>query len=217
MEEQQAAFTALQKFKSKAAYDLMEKYLDELIKGTLKPELSLDVLVAVEKNGDAKLLEKLKIYHDSKPMTDPLSLFQETLAGGNEEKGQFVFYNNEAAQCTKCHAIFEYGGNAGPGLEDLGKRLTKKQILASLITPSSEYAIGYEVVSLTLKDGTNEAGIVMERTKEHVKLKLGKEDIRTIPQVDIAESQSLPSSMLPMGSVLKKKEIRDLVAFLKKL
>jgi quinoprotein glucose dehydrogenase len=217
VEEQQAAFTALQKFKSKAAYDLMEKYLDELIKGTLKPELSLDVLVAVEKNGDAKLLEKLKIYHDSKPMTDPLSLFQETLAGGNEEKGQFVFYNNEAAQCTKCHAIFEYGGNAGPGLEDLGKRLTKKQILASLITPSSEYAIGYEVVSLTLKDGTNEAGIVMERTKEHVKLKLGKEDIRTIPQVDIAESQSLPSSMLPMGSVLKKKEIRDLVAFLKKL
>ena len=57
----------------------------------------------------------------------------------------------------------------------------------------------------------------MERTKEHVKLKLGKEDIRTIPQVDIAASQSLPSSMLPMGSVLKKKEIRDLVAFLKKL
>ena len=57
----------------------------------------------------------------------------------------------------------------------------------------------------------------MRMMKEYVKLKLGKEDIRTIPQIEIAESQSLPSSMLPMGTVLKKKEIRDLVAFLKNL
>ena len=174
-------------------------------------------MVAVEKYGDSQLLEKLKVYQAAKPKNDPLSLFRETLAGGDIKKGEYVFYNNEAAQCTKCHAIFEYGGNAGPGLEGAGKRLSKEQILASLVTPSSEYAIGYEVVLITSKDGTSEAGIVMERTEEYVKLKLGKEDIRTIPQIEIAESQSLPSSMLPMGTVLKKKEIRDLVAFLKNL
>jgi quinoprotein glucose dehydrogenase len=95
--------------------------------------------------------------------------------------------------------------------------LSKEQILASLVTPSAEYAIGYEIVSLTFKDGTSEAGIVMERTEEYLKLKLGKEDIKIIQQSEIAESQSLPSSMLPMGIVLKKKEIRDLVAFLKNL
>ena len=217
LKEQQAAFTALQKFKGNEAYDLLEKYLDQLIQGKLQAELKLDVVVAVEKNGDVKLLEKLKIYQSSKSDDDPLSLFRETLAGGDVKKGEHVFYNNEAAQCTKCHAIFEYGGNAGPGLDAVGKRLSKEQILASLVTPSSEYAIGYEVVSITLKDGTSEAGIVMERTDEHIKLKLGKEDIRTIPQTEIAESQSLPSSMLPMGTVLKKKEIRDLVAFLKNL
>ncbi len=217
IKEQQAAFTALQKFKGKGAYNLLEKYLDELIQGRLKPELKLDVVVAVEKNGRAQLLEKLKTYQDNKPENDPLSLFRETLAGGDVKKGEYVFYNNEAAQCTKCHAIFEYGGNAGPGLEDAGKRLSREQILASLVTPSSEYAIGYEVVSLTLRDGTSEAGIVMERTEEHVKLKLGKEDIKTIPISEIAESQSLPSSMLPMGTILEKKEIRDLVAFLKNL
>ncbi|MFT6319404.1 MAG: putative membrane-bound dehydrogenase-like protein [Granulosicoccus sp.] len=217
VKEQQAAFTALQKFKGKAAYNLMGKYLDQLIQGKLKPELKLDVVVAVEKYGDSQLLEKLKVYQAAKPKNDPLSLFRETLAGGDIKKGEYVFYNNEAAQCTKCHAIFEYGGNAGPGLEGAGKRLSKEQILASLVTPSSEYAIGYEVVLITLKDGTSEAGIVMERTEEYVKLKLGKEDIRTIPQIEIAESQSLPSSMLPMGTVLKKKEIRDLVAFLKNI
>jgi len=146
-----------------------------------------------------------------------LSIFRETLAGGDIKKGEYVFYYNEAAQCTKCHAIFEYGGNAGPGLDGVGKRLSKEQILASLVTPSSEYAIGYEVVSITLKDGTSEAGIVMERTKEYVKLKLGKEDIRTISQSEIAKSQSLPSSMLPMGTVLKRKELRDLIAFLENL
>ncbi len=217
VKEQQAAFTALHKFKGKEAYNLLGKYLDQLIKGKLKPELKLDVLVAVEKYGDAQLLEKLKIYQAAKPKDDPLSLFRETLAGGDIKKGERVFYENEAAQCTKCHAIFEYGGNAGPGLEGVGKRLSKEQILASLITPSAEYAIGYEVVSITLKDGSSEAGVVMERTQKHVKLKLGKEDIKIIPLTEIAESQSLPSSMLPMGTVLKKKEIRDLVAFLKSL
>ena len=217
LKEQQAAFTALKKFKGKEAYNLLGKYLDRLIKGNLKPELKLDVLDAVEKYGDAILLEKLKIYQAAKSKDDPLSLFRETLAGGDIKKGERIFYDNEAAQCTKCHAIFEYGGNAGPGLENVGKRLSKEQILGSLITPSSEYAIGYEVVSLTLKDGSSEAGIVMERTDEHIKLKLGKEDIKTIQQSEISKSQSLPSSMLPMGKVLKKKEIRDLVAFLKSL
>lgn len=217
LKEQQAAFTALQKFKGKDAYNLLGKYLDRLIQGKLIPELKLDVLVAVEKYGDAQLLEKLKIYQAAKSKNDPLSLYREALNGGDVKKGEYVFYNNEAAQCTKCHAIFEYGGNAGPGLEGAGKRLNKEQILASLVTPSSEYAIGYEVVSITLKDGKSEAGIVMERTEEHVKIKLGKEDIKTIPLSEIAESQSLPSSMLPMGTILKKKEIRDLVAFIESL
>jgi len=217
VKEQQTAFTALQKFKGKDAYNLVGKYLDQLIQGKLNPELKLDVLDAVEKYGDAQLLEKLKFYQAGKPKNDPLSIFRETLAGGDIKKGEYVFYYNEAAQCTKCHAIFEYGGNAGPGLDGVGKRLSKEQILASLVTPSSEYAIGYEVVSITLKDGTSEAGIVMERTKEYVKLKLGKEDIRTISQSEIAKSQSLPSSMLPMGTVLKRKELRDLIAFLENL
>ena len=196
---------------------MLAEYLDQLLEGKLKPEIELDVLDAVEKYGDAQLSEKLKAYQAAKSKDDPLSLFRETLAGGDAKKGERIFYDHEAAQCTKCHAIFEYGGNAGPGLEEAGKRLSKEQILASLVTPSAEYAIGYEVVSLTLKDGTSEAGIVMERTDDHIKLKLGKEDIKTIQQSEITESQSLPSSMLPMGKVLKKKEIRDLVAFLKNL
>ncbi len=217
LKEQQAAFTALKKFKGKEANNLLTEYLDLLIEGKLKPEIKLDVLDAVENYGDAELSEKLKKYQEAKSSDDPLRLFRETLAGGDIKKGERIFYEHEAAQCTKCHAIFEYGGNAGPGLEKVGERLSKEQILGSLVTPSSEYAIGYEVVSLTLKDGTSEAGIVMARTDEHLKLKLGKEDIKTIKQSDIAESQSLPSSMLPMGNVLKKKEIRDLVAFLKNL
>lgn len=217
LREQQAAFAALQKFKGKEAYSLLGEYLDILIKGKLKTDLKLDVIDAVEKYGDSQLLEKLKIYQATKPKDNPLSLFRETLEGGDIKKGEYIFYNNEAAQCMKCHAIFEYGGNAGPGLAGVGKRLSKEQILASLITPSAEYAIGYEVVSLTMKDGTTKAGIVLERTNDHIKLKLGKEDIKTIQQSEIAESQSLPSSMLPMGNVLKKKEIRDLIAFLKSL
>lgn len=217
LKEKQAAFSALQKFKGAEAFELLKISLDQLINGKIQPELQLDVIEAIEANGDEKLITELEVYQSEKDRDDPLALFYETLSGGDIKKGERIFYDHEGAQCTKCHAIFEYGGNAGPGLEEVGKRLSTKQILASLVTPSAEYAIGYEVASITLKDGSSEAGIIMERTNDHIKLKLGKEDIKTIAQSEIENVQSLPSSMLPMGTVLKKKEIRDLVAFLKNL
>jgi hypothetical protein len=57
----------------------------------------------------------------------------------------------------------------------------------------------------------------MEETAKTVKLKIGKSDIRTVDKNKIANRRTAPSGMPPMGGMLTKREIRDLVAFLGEL
>ena len=215
--EQQAALSALGTFKGVAAVEVMDAYLDQLISGKAQAEIQLDIIEAVETQNDSVLLKKLASYENAKPKDDKLSAFRETLAGGDREKGLNVFFRNEAAQCARCHAIFEYGGNVGPGLSGLADRLSKEKILESLIDPSAVLAKGYGVVSLEMKNGETISGIVEDETDTHLKLKIGKEDIKQVPKSEIAKRQNSPSAMPPLGSILSKKDIRDLVAFLSEL
>ncbi len=212
--EQQAVLSALGTFKGDKAVTILEGSLDQLSKGNASPEIQLDIIEAIETQANPKLIQQLKTYQDSKSKESKLSAFIETLAGGNKDKGQDIFYRHEAAQCVRCHAIFEYGGNAGPVLSGVGDRLSKEKILESLIDPSAVLSLGYEVVSLNLKDGTTVAGLVQEESESAIKIKIGKEDIKEIPKNEISKRENIPSSMPPVGAILKKKEIRDLIAFL---
>ena len=215
--EQQAALASLSQFKGQEAVTVLSGFLTQLINGKIAPEIQLDVIEAVNAQNDATLVTQLKAHQDAQSKTDPLAAFRPTLAGGNKDKGHDIFYEHEAAQCTRCHAIWEYGGNAGPVLDGVASRLSDEQLLSALVTPSAEYAEGYEIVVLDLKDGTSASGTVLERTADFVKLKIGKEDIRSISQTDIKSSTSVPSSMIAQGTILNKKEIRDLITFLKTL
>ena len=106
------------------------------------------------------------------------------------------------------------GGNAGPGLAGLSSRMSSEKILESLIEPSAVLAKGYAVVSIKTKTDETISGIVLDENGEMIKLKIGKECIKEIAKSDIARRDNIPSSMPPMGSILSKREIRDLVAFL---
>ncbi|MEM6964614.1 MAG: hypothetical protein AAF573_07615, partial [Bacteroidota bacterium] len=86
-----------------------------------------------------------------------------------------------------------------------------------LVTPSAEYALGYELVAIEKKSGENITGTIIERGDDFTKIKQGKEDIIIIANDEIKSATSLPSSMIPVGNILKKKEIRDVVAFLASL
>jgi len=85
-----------------------------------------------------------------------------------------------------------------------------------MIEPSAQFAAGYEIVRLQMKDGQALSGLVIEDSPEYLKLKVGQ-DVQQYAKSDIKERTSVPSSMPPMGSLLTKQEIRDLIAFLKGL
>lgn len=215
--EKQTAFAGLGGFKGAEAVEVLTLALEQLSNGTADKDIQLDIIEAVESQGDSNLLPKLKAYQATKPQNSELSDFIETLAGGNRDRGQHLFYNHEAAQCVRCHAVFEYGGNAGPVLSGVGDRLSKEKILESLIAPSAVLAKGYGVASLEMKNGEQISGIVQEETDIYIKLKIGKEDIKKVAKSDIVNRADIPSSMPSVATILKKKEIRDLVAFLSDL
>ena len=214
VQEQQAALAAISKYKSAAAVEVLNGLFQKLKLGKLTPDIRLDLMEAIENQSVESLTTQLSAYQIAKPKDDVLAEFRETLSGGNGELGKQIFNEHTAGQCTRCHAIFEYGGNAGPGLDGVGERLSKEEILTALVAPSEAYALGYEVAALELKDGSSVAGVVLEKTSEFIKIKIGKEDLRTVQNSEISKRQSLPSSMPAMGSILSKREIRDLVAFL---
>ncbi len=216
-QEKQAAIASLGTLKVPAAVAVLNTYLDRLRNGRVDPEIRLDVLEASKAQGDAGLASKVEAYERGKSQDDPLSPFLETLAGGNASSGGRIFYENEAAQCVRCHTVFEVGGTAGPGLAGVADRLSPIQLLTAVVAPSAQYAAGYEVVTLNLNDDSNITGVAMEETADSLRLKLGNSGFQTIAKSDISSRRSVPSSMPPMDAILSKSEVRDVVAYLQGL
>ena len=212
--ERQAAYAALGNYQGDEAVRTLGVALDRLVAGKEPAPARLDVIEAVETQNNPDLMRKLEAYQAAKPQDDPLARYRETLAGGDARSGARLFYSHEAAQCVRCHSIFEMGGNAGPGLAGVGSRLTDEQILQSIVDPSAVLAPGYGMVVLQMQDQESITGIVLEESEEQLRLKIGKEEIRTVDKSRIAKRDDVPSSMPPMGSILSKREIRDVVAFL---
>jgi putative membrane-bound dehydrogenase-like protein len=210
--EQQAALLGLSDLPGPAAAELLGKIYRELAENRLDPAVRLDLTEAIAQHGDPELNRLLTDYEAD--MGDSLGLLALAEEGGDAQRGQYIFYRNESAQCVRCHAVFEYGGNVGPGLNGIGSMLSHRQLLEALVLPSARLAPGYETVLVTKTDGEMLSGVVLERSPDELKLRIGKEDILTLADAEIAETESLPSSMPTMVGKLTPREIRDVVAFL---
>lgn len=210
IQEKQSAINALVELKTDGVKQILDQLYSELKNGKLEKEIRFDVLEALEKNGQSELVNT---YYSE----DKLEGYGELLHGGNINKGRRIFYDNQGAQCIRCHAIFEYGGNAGPGLMGVGDRLTNEQILNSLINPSLELSPGFGVTSIETSDGKKISGIILEDSPMKLKLKIGKEDLVEFDKNQIIKREDVPSAMPSMREILTKREIRDLISFLASL
>ena len=62
------------------------------------------------------------------------------LKEGDVAKGRDIFFNNHVVACNRCHAFDGQAGGVGPDLTDVGSRLTRKQLLDSILDPNAEIA-----------------------------------------------------------------------------
>lgn len=216
-EEQQRALTELGKLDVPEATQTLNQQLDLLMAGKLDPALQLELMEAVATHGDAALTQKLDSYQAQLAQQDPLGPYRDALQGGDPQEGRSVFFRNQSAQCARCHAVGNWGGDVGPPLTAIATVLNREQLLESLINPSARISPGYGVVSLTLNDDSQLAGTVVEESSQMLVLQTTDAEPVKIPKSNIKERKDAPSSMPPMGEILNKREIRDLVAYLSTL
>jgi quinoprotein glucose dehydrogenase len=209
--EQQQMLRVLGEMPIAKTESIFDNLIGKMDDKTLSPSLALDLGEAVDSTKSASLIAKIAPLR-SKGAT--VADFQDALFGGNAQLGRRYFMTNSAAECVRCHSVGGQGGEVGPSLSNIGNVLTREQILQALIEPSARLSPGYGMVMLTLKDGTSAAGILSQENEHELVLKTSEAEPLKIPIARIAKRENVPSSMPPMGSIMSKREIRDVVEFL---
>lgn len=187
------------------------------------PGALLDLVESAAKKDDPKIQDLLAAREKALDPADPLAPFQIAREGGDREVGKQLFLTHAAGQCSKCHKIDGDGGIAGPELTGIGAKRDNTYLLQALVAPSAVVAPGYGISLVTLKNGESLGGFLMREDAREIVLKLpdpaasDRQIERAIPLAEIATRQPPVSAMPPMGFLLKKAEIRDLVAYLASL
>jgi quinoprotein glucose dehydrogenase len=213
--EKQAAIATLATMKTAAADQLLLKQMEMIGKPKLAKELELDLQLAAESRRkdnsefDTRLKQMEKHWGN-----DPLGPYRAAMYGGDAEEGKKVFHDHPAAQCLRCHKMEGTGGEAGPDLSKVGSRGERPYLLESLIVPSAKIVPGYGTVVLTLKNGNVVAGAL--RSEENGKITMIDPANKTVEvnAADVASRTEPVSAMPPMGAVLSKKELRDVIEYL---
>ena len=148
--ERQGTITSLAAIGSSATDARLVDLFESFLRGSLAPELELEVTLAAEHRAEevgegdaAPLSDLLARYRASLPDGDELAPYRVALSGGDRERGRRVFREHPVAQCSRCHVAEGDGGVAGPNLDRIGGRQTRAQLLESIILPNAVIAAGY--------------------------------------------------------------------------
>ncbi|HUQ64570.1 MAG TPA: PVC-type heme-binding CxxCH protein [Flavitalea sp.] len=130
---------------------------------------------------------------------------------GSAHKGAEVFKTN----CTTCHQVKSEGTDFGPKLSEIGTKLPKEALLDAIIDPSSGISFGYETTELVMKNGSSIKGLLAEKTKTDIGIKLPGGTINKVKTADVKLVKTLPVSMMPdLHETISKQDLADLLAYL---
>ena len=216
IKEQQQLLLVLGKMQADKTKVIFSDLIEKLKNKQLSQSLFLELNESIDKTGMADL--KSKIAH-LKPSDSVLEEYSASLFGGNKDEGKNIFNYNSVAQCVRCHTAGNAsdGGAVGPSLKRISTVLTREQILEALVNPSARLSPGYGSVSLKLTDGQEVFGVLAKETATDLTITTSDAEPLVIPISRITKRENMPSSMPPMGSLLSKRELRDVVEFLSNL
>ena len=147
----------------------------------------------------------------------PADSYPETFEGGNAAIGESIFRTSFTAQCIRCHKVGQVGGDVGPNLNGLAKRLDSRAMLESLIDPQAQISDGYGLITFTMKDGKVVTGIIEKKSAGFMSIKDPAGNRSLVKVADIKSRSKLLSSMPPMTGILSRRDLRDMIAYLKTL
>lgn len=134
-------------------------------------------------------------------------------ASGSVENGKTIASN----YCLACHKIGNEGIDFGPGLSEIGDKLSKEGLLNAVINPSEGMGFGYETQLVKLKDGTEFSCIVNSKTENDLIVKMvGSSEQKIYKLADVESVTQLDESLMPKFP-LSETELVDLATYLETL
>lgn len=132
------------------------------------------------------------------------------------QRGRAVF---EKAQCHACHAMRGHGGATGPDLTTLASRMSPKEALREILSPSTVISDQFQVEEIRTRDGRTFRGRVLESNQDHLLVATDPLDpsIQTKLPTDSIQSRTASTvSWMPEGllDMFDATEILDLLAYL---
>jgi len=137
------------------------------------------------------------------------------LGPGQAGRGKAVYFGNRAA-CSACHRAEGQGGLVGPDLSRIGQIRTRRDLLESIVFPSSTLVNGYETYRVKTQDGSVHEGLIARETSEAIFLTSADRVEKRVLRSSVAEILNSRLSIMPQGldAQLSREELADLVAYL---
>lgn len=135
---------------------------------------------------------------------------------GDIRRGLAVF-NGAKAACRTCHAVGYVGGKVGPDLTKIGQIRNEKDLLESIVYPSSTFVRSYEPVNIAMRDGRVLSGIVKAETPETMTLTVNATETVNVPKAEVDDVSPGTVSVMPAGldKQLSAQELADLITYLR--
>lgn len=211
--EQQAAYRSLANVDHASAHALLGESLAALRSGELPAAVQLDVIEAAQATGNETLIAELEAYEASKNRNKPLEVYREALEGGDPNAGMNLFRYSNSAQCIRCHMVGHRGARVGPELTAIGDQLSRRQLLEALVDPGARVPAGHGRVSVTLDNGQTVSGFFEAESQDSMTIVDGEERIE-VAKAEVVSTEYSGSGMPPMGQLLNRSQLRDIVAYL---
>ena len=216
--EMQHAVTTLASAATAEADAELATQLDKLVDGMLAPALQLEVIEATQERSEAvpAIREKLAVFEKPRAaLAGTPAAFAECLDGGDATAGKKVIQENLAANCLACHKFEKRDtSNVGPPLDKIGGQRDRAYLLEALVAPQAKIAPGFGLITVTLKKGDPVIGALASANEKEVQVRLADGKTQKIAVADIASKTEPVTVMPPMGTILNKRQIRDVVAYL---
>ncbi len=196
---------------------LLRDQYDDLVAGLLPAELRLDLVEAL-RTASSESLKKLPAKIDqTRRAADPiLGEWIDTLLGGDAQRGEQLFRTRAELSCVRCHRSGEEAADGvGPNLEGVGERLTRLDLLRSVVDHQAQLTPGYESVLLILADERQLTGRIIEEGESKLTLETPAGERVDVELSSITERRPGLSSMPDdLEAALDRFEMRDLIEYL---
>src|SRR5207302_7275057 len=115
---------------------------------------------------------------------------------GNVERGKEVFFSKKAG-CYGCHRAAGKGGSVGPDLSQVGRFRSTRDLLESIVFPSSSIVPEFRQYVITTRQGKSTTGMIVREAADAVYLRTSDLAEVRVARGEIAEMSPSKESPMP--------------------